>query len=131
MTFVDTNYFLRFLLADNLAQHQKAKKLFLLAAEGKEKLFTSLVVFFEIYWVLTSFYEKNKSEVAQILNNVLKIEFLGIESKEILKEALNIYKKTSLDLEDAYNIVYAKSKKASEFKTFDTKLNKVFKEKSW
>jgi len=126
MTFVDTNYFLRFLLADNLAQHQKAKELFLLAAEGKKKLFTSLVVFFEIYWVLTSFYEKNKSEVAQILNNILKIEFLGIESKEILKEALNIYKKTSLDLEDAYNIVYAKSKKASEFKTFDKNLLKFF-----
>lgn len=56
MMFVDTNYFLRFLLEDNKAQAQKVKQLFETASRGEgEELTTSLVVFFEIYWVLTSF----------------------------------------------------------------------------
>jgi len=38
MTFVDTNYFLRFLLADVESQHQTAKELFRNAALGKVKL---------------------------------------------------------------------------------------------
>lgn len=37
MIFVDTNYFLRFLLKDNQAQYLQAKELFLSAAQGKQE----------------------------------------------------------------------------------------------
>ena len=43
MIFVDTNYFLRFLLKDNKLQHRKAKQLMLDSAQGKLKLFTSII----------------------------------------------------------------------------------------
>ena len=52
MIFIDTNYFLRFLLADISSQHNQAKTIFKQAASGKISLFTSAVVIFEIYWVL-------------------------------------------------------------------------------
>lgn len=41
MIFVDTNYFLRFLLVDNEPQYSKVKGLFLQAARGHVKLATS------------------------------------------------------------------------------------------
>lgn len=126
MIFVDTNYFLRFLIADEPAQHEKAKKLFLEGAEGKKKLFTSLVVLFEVYWVLTSFYQKNKREVAKILNQVLQLEFIRIEDREVLKKAIGIYQRKNLDLEDSYNLAYAKAKGASALVTFDLRLKKAF-----
>lgn len=126
MIFVDTNYFLRLLLADNLSQHKKAKEFFLEGAEGRKKLFTSLVVIFEIYWVLSTFYKKNKTEITAVMNNILNLGFLKIEDKNILKEAIEIYKKTKLDLEDSYNLAYAKARKASGFETFDQKLVKEF-----
>lgn len=127
MIFVDTNYFLRFLLKDIDRQHEIAKQLFKDGALGKVKLFTSVVVFFEIYWVLSSFYEKDKPALVRILKEILKMEFIGIERKEILEKAVGVFAESNLDLEDSFNLVYAKKFGASEFKTFDQNLAAKFK----
>lgn len=127
MIFIDTNYFLRFLLKDVKKQHQEAKELFLKGAEGRLKLFTSLVVIFEIYWVLTSFYQEKKEKVIEILEKIFNLKFIEIENKELLQEALKIYKKTNLDLEDCYNLALARKRKIKEFKTFDARLRKLLK----
>lgn len=126
MIFVDTNYFLRFLLKDVENQHQAAKKLFVKGAEGKEYLFTSIIVFFEIYWVLSSFYSKRKHEAARILKDILEMKFIAIDERNILEEAVDIFANNGLDLEDSFNLVCAKEMGCSDFKTFDKKLAKKF-----
>ncbi len=126
MIFVDTNYFLRFLRADVVDQYEKAKSLFRSGATGKKKLFTSTVVIFELYWVLTSFYKKDKKDIATLLLQILNMQFLDIEERSMLQKAGLIYQEGSFDLEDAYNLVYAKTKGAKEFKTFDKKLQRAF-----
>lgn len=126
MIFIDTNYFLRFLLKDINNQHLTAKALFLSASEGKTTLITSTIVFFEIYWVLSSYYGRNKVEVANVLEKVLSLNFIELEEREILFESLSLFKKTNLDLEDCYNIYYAKERGAKSFKTFDKKLMRKF-----
>lgn len=126
MTFVDTNYFLRFLLGDNISQQEETKQIFLQAAEGKIELFTSLVVVFEIYWVLSSFYQRQKEEISKTLTDILNLEFIVLEEKEILRKAILFYKESNFDLEDSFNLTFAQFKKAKAFKTFDTKLQKVF-----
>ena len=126
MTFIDTNYFLRFLLGDNASQQEETKQVFLQAAEGKIELFTSLVVVFEIYWVLTRFYQRQKDEISKTLIDILNLEFITLEEKELLSKAVSLYKETNFDLEDSFNLSFAQSKKAADFKTFDTKLQKAF-----
>jgi predicted nucleic-acid-binding protein len=126
MIFVDTNYFLRFLLNDVNQQHRKAKELFTQAALGKVKLFTSMVVFFEIYWVLSSFYGKKKREIVKILKDVLKMEFINWENIGFLKKAIIIFSRQNVELEDAYNVVYAKKNGAKKVKSFDKKFQRVF-----
>lgn len=125
MIFIDTNYFLRFLLNDVNEQYRKAKKLFESGATGSLELFSSVIVFFEIYWVLTSFYEKKKSEILPILKNLLKMTFIKWENGEILEKAVKIYRMNAIDLEDSYNLIYAKICKVKSFKTFDKKLIKM------
>lgn len=127
MTFVDTNYFLRFLLNDISKQHLEAKQLFLEASEGKAKLFTSIIVFFEIYWVFSSYYEKEKLEIVDGLQKILDLKFIILKERQILLNCLAHFKKTNFDLEDCYNFAYAKAKEAKAFKTFDIKLEKEFK----
>lgn len=128
MIFVDTNYFLRFLLRDIDEQHIKAKNLFLSASEGKTDLITSTIVIFEIYWVLGSYYGKNKSDIVKILQKILNLNFIKLDERQILVESIILFNKTSLDLEDCYNIYYAKFRgiKTDFFKTFDKKLEKEF-----
>ena len=124
MIFVDTNYFLRFLLADVSLQHEEAKRLFQQAAKGEIRLFTSTIVFFELYWVLTSFYQKSKPETIKILKDILLLGFIKIEEREILEKALAKFQKTNLELEDCYNLTYAGQKGAEKIATFDKKLIK-------
>lgn len=126
MIFVDTNYFLRFLFNDISEQHNVVEALFIKASEGKEKLLTSTIVFFEIYWVLSSYYGKEKLEVTKILEKLLKFTFIELEEREILVNSLGLFKDTNLDLEDCYNLYFAKSQKIETFGTFDKKLEKEF-----
>lgn len=126
MIFVDTNYFLRFLLKDIDGQHIKARQLFEEAAFGKIELFTSVIVFFEIYWVLVSFYEKKKVDLAKILRDVLRMDFIKLQDRNLLQQTVSIFEKSNFDFEDVYNLVYARQNKAVDFKTFDKNLNKKF-----
>ncbi|MDZ7587620.1 MAG: PIN domain-containing protein [Patescibacteria group bacterium] len=122
MIFVDTNYFLRFLLKDVKGQHRQAKDLFKQAALGTIKLLSSSVVFFEIFWVLVSVYDKKKTEIIKTLENILKMDFIKWENEAGLQLALNIYKSNSIELEDSYNLAFMKEKNIKEIRTFDKKL---------
>lgn len=126
MIFVDTNIFSRFLLEDVDQQHQEAKSLFLEAAQGKVSLITSTIVFFEIYWVLSTFYKKQKPQLISLLTKILALTFINLEDRKILTESLDTFRKTNFNLEDCFNLAFAKSQKAESFKTFDVKLSKFF-----
>ena len=127
MMFVDTNYFLRFLLKDINDQYLEVKKLFLSASEGKATLMASTIVFFEIYWVLNSYYEKSKNDIIDVLKKILSLNFIELTERQILLDSLSLFEKTKLDLEDCYNIYFAKHNGIKSFKTFDKKLEKEFK----
>lgn len=129
MIFVDTNYFLRFLLKDISLQHIQAKELFIKASEGKVKLFTSTIVIFEIYWVFTSFYGKAKKEVVKILSDVLSMKFIEISDRGTIEDALVLFKDSNLEFEDCFNIAFARRHKMSDFATFDRKVKNVLKSK--
>ena len=126
MIFIDTNYFLRFLLNDISEQHNLVEKLFLKASEGAENLLTSTIVFFEIFWVLSSYYQKEKSEIVNVLQKILKLTFIELQEREILLNSLILFNETNLDLEDCYNLYFAKLQKVDLFGTFDKKLEKEF-----
>ncbi len=122
MVFVDTNYFLRFLLKDIDSQFKEAKQLFLKSARGDINLITSVVVFFEIVWVLRKSYSKDKQALIDALLKVLSLR-IELAEQQLLIESLDLFRKTNLSLEDCYNLAFAKSEQAKEFKTFDQELS--------
>ncbi len=127
MIFVDTNYFIRFLLNDIPTQAQVVRNLFKKSSETKVKLFTSTVVIFEIYWLFLKYYEKGKEEIIEILSGIIHMSFVHLEEKNIFQDALEVYSKCSLELEDCYNIAYAKKSNMTEFASFDKKLQNYLK----
>lgn len=122
--FIDTNYFLRLLLKDNLNQFKLVKNFFRNAVIEEMDLYTSAVVIFEIAWVLSSFYKKKKSMVIEFLNKILTIEFVHIENREIIINSVSLYGLSNLELEDCYNVSFYKEKSLQEFATFDKKILK-------
>ena len=125
MIFVDTNYFLRFLLRDIESQYKEAKNIFLQAGRGEEDLFSSIVVFFEVFWVLRSTYKKDKQALVEKLDKLLKLN-VEFDDHQLLLESVNLFKHLPLSLEDCFNLCLAKVKGVRDFKTFDIKLGNEF-----
>lgn len=126
MIFIDTNYFLRFILKDNQTQYLEAKRLFLEAARGEIELTSSSIVFFEIHFVLKSYYGKDKKLIVDILSKILNLNIFFPE-KKLLQASLSLLEHSPVGLEDCHNLICAKILNVEEFKTFDIKLNKEFK----
>lgn len=125
MTFIDTNFFLSFLVRDDPEQHKEAVKLFEEGAQGKKELFSSTIVFFEVNWVISSFYEKTKNETIEILKNLLSMRFINFFERKTLESALDLFVAEKISLEDSYNLSFAGENKATSFATFDQKLKKL------
>lgn len=125
MIFVDTNFFLRFLLKDIESQYQEAKNLFLQAGREEEELFSSTVVFFEVFWVLQSTHKKDKQTLIDKSDKLLRLN-VEFDDHQLLIESVNLFNKLSLSLEDCYNLAIAKAREVKEFRTFDIKLAKEF-----
>lgn len=123
--FVDTNVFLRFILGDVASQTTQAKKVFENATRSQHKLYSSVIVFFEIYWVFKSSCGLVGVELVRKLKQILQLT-VEFENHELLVEAVNQMDKYNFDLEDSYNLKYAKNNEIDEFETFDRKLLKKF-----
>mgnify|MGYP001565881786 FL=1 len=109
-------------MADVDLQHKEAKDFFLKAANGEFHCFTSTIVFFEVYWVVLGQFKDQKDKTIGLLNKLLQFHFIEIENVDLISKALGIYEQSNLGLVDCFNLVYAKDKKASGFKTFDKAL---------
>ena len=96
--FVDTNYFLRFLIKDIEEQSLIVKTLFDNGKNSKVKLFSSTIVFFEIYWVLTSSYKVENVKAAEILGKILEMDFIEFKERKLLQSALDLYGENNLEL---------------------------------
>ncbi|MFH1896408.1 MAG: PIN domain-containing protein [bacterium] len=120
--YLDTNYFLRFLLKDNPKQFKIVSDLLNQAKDGKVVVITSVVTILEIHWVLSSTYEYKKEKILDLLTKLLKLNFIQFIDKDIIENALKTYQEEKLELEDCLHLAYAKSASALEFETFDKKL---------
>lgn len=126
---IDTNYLLRLLLRDNEAQFQTVYRLFEQAVNKEIRLIAPVIVFFELYWVLSSVYNNKKKQVTTHLSQILSFGALQLENKPLLQEALELFEKNSLDLEDCYAIVFARQNGAV-FSSFDVKASKISAKRS-
>lgn len=126
MIFVDTNYFLRYFFDDIPKQHQLAEKLFFSAAEGKVKLFTDILVIFEIYWVVKNGYGVKSPYTQDLLTKVCNLDFVSLDDRAVIAKAIKNFKNFNYDLEDAYHYYNSLHKSATSVATFDKKLEKKY-----
>jgi len=123
--FVDTNIFLRHLLDDNLPLTKKASEIFESGVWGKIILYSSMVVYLEIYWVLKNQYGYKEANLKAVMLMALKLD-VDFNDREVFVSAVKHMDRFNYDLEDAINFYVAKELKVDDFKTFDQKLLRKF-----
>lgn len=123
----DTNFILRYLLADNQESYKQTKLIFEKARIGKSQIDIEQSVFTEVIFVLSSFYKVPRSEIVSILKSLLSYKGIKVDS-DIYPIALDLYLENNIHIVDAIIAVKTLSSD-SELLTFDKKLQNVISAK--
>jgi predicted nucleic acid-binding protein len=98
--FIDTNIWLRFLLADQKKQFEDCQKLFNLNEQGKIKIYTSTIVLLEIVFTLASFYQIKKAAIIADLKAILEARNLTLIEKTDFNKTLSLFEAYQTKLAD-------------------------------
>lgn len=121
MQLIDANVILRCILNDHPNMTAKAKKVLQNGAYTKPEVMT------EVVYVLQKVYSVQRSQIKEILGNILSI--IQCSDEKCIIYALNVYSKTTLDFVDCLLAAYHRLYGENVF-TFDKKLNKVLQSPS-
>lgn len=120
---LDTNVLLRFLVGDNQDQQEQASKWFKEAEKGEIKIVVTPIVIAEACFVLESFYEKKRPEIADSLEIFVSQRWLRVEEREILKKLWTFYR-NNFHFVDSYLLAW-KEINHRNILTFDQKILKI------
>jgi predicted nucleic-acid-binding protein len=119
--FVDTNVLVRHLTGDPPALAERATAF--LAAES-ELYLTDLIVAETIY-VLESFYEAPRDQVAETMRSLVAMRSMLIVDPALLLRAIEVYELDRLDFAEAYLVACAESTGVGNVASFDRAIDRV------
>jgi len=122
---VDANVILRFLTKDPPEMAEAALKLFQKADAGEIALVLHAITAAEVVWVLESFYQHPKAQIAQVLEDFFNCDGLIIEQEAVLRESLELYHRRNLDFADALLAMLALHSGVSIIYSFDRHFDRV------
>jgi predicted nucleic acid-binding protein len=119
--FVDTNVLVRHLTGDpaDLAARATAY-----LASVRELLLTDLVAAETVY-VLESFYEAHRNEVATALRSLVAFESLVCVDPALLLRAVEVYETDRIGFAEAYLVACAESTGVGKVASFDRSIDRV------
>jgi predicted nucleic-acid-binding protein len=122
--YIDANYFLRFVLKDNLTQWKIADSYFEKAKQRKIKLVFITEVVLEIEYVMRKVYKFDRKLIFKYISTLLSISSFEVADREVLKLALLTYLNKNIDFVDAILFYKAKIWDAKVL-SFDKDFNKL------
>lgn len=121
IAFVDTNVLVRHLTGDPPAQAVRATRYLELADE----LLLPDLILAEVAYVLESFYETPRAQVAETLRAVLAFSAIRVVDDELLHRAVEVYDVHRLDFADAYVVASAERSGIGVVASFDRAIDRV------
>lgn len=109
---LDANVLIRFLTGDPPDQARRARRLMQRAAAGEISLRVATVVIAEVVWVLGSFYDRGRAEIAEAIRSLVVADGVAAEDADLLLEALRLMADANVAYVDAY--LAASARRAAE-----------------
>ena len=122
---VDTNILVRFLVRDEEAQFERARKLIKREIAAGGSVFVSQLVLLETEWVLRSRYSLPKNLIVEAISGLLDAADVRFEDEPAIEEALFIWKETTADFADC--LIGARNRRhgCRATATFDAKASRL------
>ena len=119
--FIDTNVLVRHLTGDPPAQAAKATAYL----QRADELLLPDLILAEVVYVLESFYETPRTQVAETLRAILAFPPIRVVDAELLLRAVEAYDTHRLDFADAYLVASAERTGIGEIASFDRGIDRV------
>lgn len=119
--FVDTNVLVRHLTGDPPPQAARATRYL----AGADELLLPDLILAEIAYVLESFYEAPRPQVAETLRAVLAFPAITVVDRELVQRAIEVYDIDRLDFADAYLVACAERSGIGVIVSFDRSIDRI------
>ena len=119
--FVDTNVIVRHLTGNPPEQAERATRYL---DEADELLLPDLI-FAEVAYVLESFYEIPRPDLARMLRDLLDFEAVRVVDSDLLQRTIELFETHPIDFADAYLIASAESTGVGVVASFDRDIDRV------
>jgi predicted nucleic-acid-binding protein len=97
---IGTNVLVRFLVRDDEAQFEKARKLIKREVAAGRRVFVNQLVLMETEWVLRSRYAVPKNQIIEAISGLLDATDVQFEDEPSIEVALFMWKDTAADFAD-------------------------------
>jgi len=118
---VDTNVLVRHLTGDPSGQ---AKRATVFLRDSHELILTDLVLA-EMVYVLESFYEVPRADIARMARSLLALPSIETGDHELLLRTVEIYEVLRLDFAEAYLSALAEMSNVKRVASFDRQIDRV------
>jgi len=122
---LDTNVLIRFLVRDDQAQFEKARRLIKREVAAGRGIFVNQLLLLETEWVLRSRYGLTKNRIIEVISGLLEASDIQFEDEPAIEEALFIWKDTTSDFADCVIGVHNRRLGCRATATFDMKACKL------
>ena len=122
---IDTNVLVRFLVRDDPAQFERARRLLKREAGKGETVLISMLVLLETEWVLRSRYALAKPKIADALSSLLDSVELTFEDEPSVEQALFVWKDSAAEFADCLINARHRALGCGATATFDARAAKL------
>ena len=119
--FVDTNILIRHLTGDPPEQAQRATQYL----DEADQLLLSDLILAEVAYVLESYYDVARPQVAETLRSVLSFRAIRVIDAALLQRAVELYEVNNLDFADAYLVASVERTGVGVVASFDRGIDRV------
>lgn len=119
--FVDTNILIRHLTGDPPTQARRATRYL----ETADELLLPDLIAAEVVYVLESYYDLPRSQVAETLRAILAFPPVRVVDADLLRRAVEVYEVHRLDFADAYLVASAERTGVGVIASFDRSIDRV------
>jgi predicted nucleic-acid-binding protein len=99
---IDANVVLRYLIRDDENLFALASRVMEMAEKGEVRLHVSPLTVAELVWVLDSFYDYPRNQVADVVSSFVMAGGVAVEERDLIIKALEDYSTLNVDFIDAY-----------------------------
>lgn len=98
---LDTNVLVRYFTQDDPVQSVAAERCIQSTCTADQPGLIHAVVLCELVWVLETAYGYSRDQIVNVLDLVLRTRQLQVQDREIMREALTVYRSGKADFADA------------------------------